>query len=96
MAQPTIAEFLVSYPEFAGAPTAFLQAKLNEAWSRTNAAIYQSPTLASSATMLSTAILMLRSPYGLKMRSENPEQMLVWEYELRKAQRAATIGRRVF
>ena len=90
------ATFLVSYPEFAGAPTALLTAKLAQAARRTNADVYQTTTLAADAVMLQAAILLLHSPQGRKMRADAPEQFVVWEYELQKAQRSATIGLRVF
>ena len=96
MATPSNAEFLVSYPEFSGAPTALLTAKLAEAGARTNRAMYQTEQLATYATMMSAALMLIRTPAGEKMRSESPEMFLTWEYELRKAQRASTIGVRVF
>jgi hypothetical protein len=70
--------------------------KLTEAAARTNSTIYQSAALTAQAVMLRAAILLLRSPFGLKMRSTNPEQQLTWEYELRSLQRSGTIGIRVF
>jgi hypothetical protein len=96
MATPSNAEFLVSYPEFSGASSALLTAKLAEAGSRTNRSMYQTEQLATYATMLSAALLLLRTPAGMKMRTESPDMFLTWEYELKKAQRAATIGVRVF
>ena len=93
---PSNAEFLVMYPEFAGAPTALLTGKIAQAARRTNADVYQSTDLATDAVMLRAAILLLRSPQGRKMRADTPEQFVVWEYELREAQRSATLGIRVF
>ena len=87
---------MVRYPEFAGAPEALLTARLAEAARRTNADVFQSEDLATDAVMLAGAILLLRSPAGRKMRTESPEQFLTWEYELRKLQRSATIGLRVW
>ncbi len=93
---PSNSTFLAAYPEFMGADAALVTAKLTEAAARTNENVYQSAALAQYAVMLSAAILLTRSPYGRQMRTENPDQYIVWEYELRKAQRAATIGLRVF
>lgn len=93
---PSNATFIAEYPEFSGAPAALVTRKLAQAARRTNADVYQSTDLATDAVMFSAAILLLRSPYGMKMRSEDPEQFLTWEYELKKLQRAATIGLRVF
>jgi hypothetical protein len=90
------AAFLESYPEFAGASAALVTAKLREAAERTNSTIYQTAPLTAQAVMLRAAILLLRSPYGLKMRANNPDQSLTWEYELRNLQRSGTIGIRVF
>lgn len=93
---PVITTFLENYPEFAGATTTLTTAKLTEAAARTNSKIYQTAQLTEYAVMLRAAILMLRSPYGLKMRLNNPDQSLTWEYELRNLQRSGAIGIRVF
>jgi len=93
---PDNATFLASYPEFTGAPAGVLTLKIAEAARRTNESVYQSAALAQDAVMLQAAILLLRSPSGRKMRTENADQFLTWEYELRKLQRTATIGLRVW
>jgi hypothetical protein len=93
---PTVAAFLENYPEFAQATTALVTAKLTDAAARTNADIFQSTALATQAVMLRAAVLLLRSPYGLKMRQNNPDQAYTWEYELKALQRSATQGIRVF
>lgn len=93
---PTVEAFLTSYPEFTGATEELVETKLAEAATRTNAGIFQSTALADQAVMLRAAILLLRSPQGLKMRQSNPDQVFVWEYELRALQRSATCGIRVF
>lgn len=93
---PSNATFLAAYPEFMGASSALITSKLTEAAARTNENVYQTAALAQYAVLLSAAILLVRSPYGMQMRSENPDQFVVWEYELRRAQRAACIGLRVF
>ncbi len=93
---PSNSDFLVRYPEFAGAPSALVTARLAEAARSTNSTVFQSAELCTDAVMLLGAILLLRSPAGRKMRTESPEQYLTWEYELRKLQRSATIGLRVW
>ncbi len=93
---PSVADFVENYPEFEGATEALVTAKLTDAAARTNAAVFQSDALATQAVMLRAAILLLRSPYGMQMRQSNPDQVFVWEYELRNLQRSATCGLRVF
>ena len=93
---PAVADFLDNYPEFAQATTTLVTAKLADAAARTNADVFQSTALATQAVMLRAAVLLLRSPYGLKMRQNNPDQVYVWEYELKALQRSATQGVRVF
>lgn len=93
---PTTNSFLVSFPEFKDASGTLVAAKLKDAAARTNATVFQSADLAEQAVMLRAAILLLRSPYGLKMRLATPDQMFVWEHELRALQRSGTVGMRVF
>ena len=93
-AVPTRATFLASYPEFNGAPAALIDARLAEAARRTNAGIFQTEDLAADAVMLRCACLLLASPYGAKLRSEAPDQVFAWEYQLRALQRSATMGLR--
>ena len=93
---PSNASFLAGYPEFAGATAGLVTAKLTDAAARTNSAFYQTPALTEQAVMLRAAILLLRSPKSLQMRLANPDQTLVWEYELRSLQRSGAVGIRVF
>ena len=90
------AAFLVDYPEFAGATEALVTAKIAQAARSTNADVYQSTELCNDAVKLAAAVLLVQSPYGRTMRSEAPEQMLVWDMQLKKLQRRATMGLRVF
>lgn len=95
-AVPSNATFLASYPEYNGAPAALVTAKLTEAARRTNADVYQTGDLAADAVMLRAAVLLTRTSFGYKLRQANPDQVIVWEYELSKLQRSATMGLRVF
>lgn len=93
---PTRAAFLAEYPEFNTATAALIDAKLAAAARRTNADVYQTEDLATDAVMLRAAVLLMRSPFGKRMRQDNPDQVFTWEYELRMMQKAATMGLRVF
>lgn len=62
----------------------------------TNESVFQSTEQVNDAVKLRAAILLIESPYGREMRSEAPEQMLVFEMRLKRLQRAATMGLRVF
>jgi hypothetical protein len=84
------ATFLEAHPEFSGATEALVTNAIARAARRTNATVYQSAELAADA------VILVLSPYGRKMRSESPEQVLAWEYQLRQLQRQATTGLRVF
>ncbi len=97
-AVPSNASFLASYPEFnsIGASQATLiTVKLTEAARRTNANVFQSTDLAADAVCMRAAILLLASPFGMMMRSEDPEAVFALEWKLRGLQRSATIGLRV-
>jgi hypothetical protein len=90
------ATFLEAHPEFSGATEALVTNAIARAARRTNATVYQSAELAADAVILRAAVILVLSPYGRKMRSESPEQVLAWEYQLRQLQRQATTGLRVF
>lgn len=93
---PTNADFIAQFPEFTSAPAALVTSALAKAARRTNADVYQTAELAADACMLKAATLLLRSPFGLKLRQANPNQKFTWEFELRDMQRSATIGLRCF
>lgn len=93
---PSAATLYASYPEFSGADADLVNAKLAEAARRTNATVYGTAALAQDAVLLRAAELLILSPYGREMRSENPDQWLAWQVVLRKLQREATMGLRVF
>lgn len=93
---PSNATFLAEYPEFNGIASATITAKLAAAARRTNADVFQSTDLTTDAVMLRAAVLLLKSPAGRKMRLNNPEQLIVWEVELRDLQKSAVLGLRVF
>lgn len=90
------AAFLADFPEFNGATAALVTAKIAQAARMTNEDMYQSTDLVNDAIKLKAAHLLILSPYGAKMRSASPDQATVWAGELRKLQRAATLGARVF
>lgn len=93
---PTSAQFVEAYPEFAGAPDALVVIKLAQAARRTNADVYQTADLAADAVMLRAAILLMKTPDARKMRLASPDQIYVWESELRQLQGSATMGLRIF
>lgn len=94
---PSRATFLASFPEFNGVqPATLIDTKLALAAARTNADVFESEDLAAEACMLRAAVLLLSSPAGAKMRSENGDQAFAWEFSLRQMQRSATMGKRVF
>lgn len=93
---PSSATFLASYPEFNGTPVALINVKLAEAARRTNADIFQTTDLANDAVMLRAAVLLLASPHGHKLRSEKPDQVAAWYWQLKELQGSATMGLRVF
>jgi hypothetical protein len=91
---PSRADFLIRFPEYNGADTDLIDARLAEAARRTNADIFQTAALAEDAVFLRAACLMLASPHGVKLRALAPDQVFAWEYTLRGLQRAATMGLR--
>lgn len=95
-AVPSNATLLAAFPEFNGATSALVTQKLTEAARRTRTDSFPSADAAADAVMLRAAILLILSPYGHKMRSENPEQYLAYQMQLRELQRASTMGDRVF
>jgi hypothetical protein len=92
---PARATFLARFPEFNGVDGDLTDLILAEAARRTNENVFLSTAVCQDAVMLRAATLLLRSPQGAKMRQANPDQIFVWEYELRMLQRANTLGLRV-
>jgi hypothetical protein len=94
---PTRAEFLASTPgsSFVATPVALIDSALREAAQRTSN-LYQSTDLAQQAVILRAAILLLRHPKSLPMRQANPDQIFVWEDELKGLQTSGMLGLRVF
>lgn len=93
---PTRAVFLGRHPEFAGAPEAQVNQALTDAARRVNSDVYQTADLAELAACYRAAITLCRSPIGRKMRTENPDQVFTWEYELSQLQTSAAFGLRCF
>lgn len=93
---PTNASFVARYPEFNGAGSSLLTEVLAEAARQTNGDVYQTDALATDAVMVKAAQILLLHPYGRKLRVEAPDQVFALEYRLKKLQRSATMGLRVF
>jgi hypothetical protein len=95
---PTRAAFLASVPGsmFNAAPVEVIDQALADAAAMTNASLFQSTALADRHIFLQAAIALLMHPGSLKMRQANPDQVYVWERQLRDAQRSATLGVRTF
>lgn len=93
---PSVASFLADYPEFDDADTSLIAAKLAEASHYVNPKVFQDDLKVEYMVKLEAALLLMRSPFGRKMRLEATEQFLVWERELHRRKRTAVIGLRVF
>lgn len=95
---PTLVDFIASVPGsmFNAAPAALVNAALTEAADQTSSTVYGRASLTQKAVFLKAAIALLRHPSSINMRASNPDQMMVWEFELMDLQRAGTIGLRSF
>jgi len=92
---PSVSTFLLSYPEFAKAPSGLVALKLAEAARRTNSAVYGLEQ-AQDALMLRAAVLLSTSPNARALKLVSDEQAMMWEVQLYEMQRTAAMGLRVF
>jgi hypothetical protein len=93
----TVAEFLVSYPEFSAAETeapGLIAQKLTDATARTNATVMGG--VAEQAIKLRAAIELMRSPWARALRLESPDAITTWQDALRDMQVSATSCMRIF
>ncbi len=87
---PTVAEFLLEYPTFTNAPTTLIQAKLNDAVSRTNLAVWGDKY--TQGVMLRTADLLAKTPEGRRMRLVQADGKSIWDDDLRSLVRLVSVG----
>lgn len=80
---------------FNATPVALIDAALTDAAAVTST-LYQSTSLAERAVILRAAILLLMHPKSQNMRLASPDQMFVWERELKALQTSGMTGLRVF
>lgn len=90
---PTVAEFLVAFPEFTGAPEPLIQAKLDMAVLRTSDTVWGA--LYAVGVMTRTADLLAKSPHGRKMRMVEKDGTTAYTEDLRTMVRRVAIGGRV-
>lgn len=98
---PTLATFILRYPEFEGAVTDYtghLEALLAEAASETSDWAFPSTESQLSYTLMKAAILGYQSPYAREMRLDNTSAPKTKDLERLLYQKAvsATMGLRVF
>lgn len=91
---PPVAAFLVSYPEFAKASLALVNAKLAEAARRTSEKIYK-PEEAVDAVYLKAAVLLATSPEARKLQLVDESAAIIYAAQLYELQRSASMGRRL-
>lgn len=75
-------------------PPTVIDAALTSAALRTSSTIFSSNSVTEEAVFLRAAIMLLRHPKGFPMRQANPDQIYVWQEDLRDIQRTAAIGLR--
>lgn len=90
---PTPAEFIAEFPEFVGAPTPLVQAKINNAVERTSTTRWG--TLWRQGVMYRTADLLAKSPFGRKMKLVNKDGTTAYTADLKTMVRRVAIGGRV-
>ena len=90
---PTPAAFLVQFPEFTGADTVLISAKIADAVRRTDETVWGSNWV--MGVMYRAAHLLAMSPMGRKMRLATDEGQSVYKQELDTLVRRVSSGFRV-
>lgn len=90
---PSSADFLVQFPEFEGAPTALVSAKLADAAGRTDEEVWGG--LWSQGVMYRAADLLAKSPHGRKMMLVSNNGKSIYHEDLQAMIRRVTSGFRV-
>ena len=74
---PTPAEFVARFPEFTGAPTDLVQAKIDDAVQRTDAGVWGDLWL--QGVVYRTADLLAKSPFGRTMKMVADGRSVYWD-----------------
>lgn len=86
----SIADFRARFPEFSRAPDTLVVVHLDAAHERCAPKRYGKHH--TEAVLLQAAALLMRSQGAAKMRADAPEQIKVWEDELRRLRDMAAVG----
>lgn len=87
---PTTAQLVEIYPEFSQAPAGLLQAKLDEAAARTNAAVWGDKY--AQGVLLRAADLLAKTPQGRRLRLVSANGRSIYWEDLRTMVRAVAVG----